>query len=342
MSTVSTESQIGRKLEAVSGWKRTLGRPVLFLRLLILVPILLPILAAGCGGPMPPQDPFHLAESKSALGRGNHWFQRGCPAEADRYFELGLEQARLADDVSLIVKALNARGAVLMSQNQLNDAALVLQQALELSLAQASSPEIDSVLGNLGLLALKANRREDAKDLWNSAISEAKKKGLSPILYHCNLARLALAAGDQAEFTKEADLALSETEIQGAPESGLADAYNLAALKALSESEDQKAEAYLDLALNLDRKNENQIGLAQDLETLAGLQSKTDRPLLAAASLDRAFYLFTALNDRPAQARVLKALETLSKTTGHPKTVQPYKDIQKKPALFDPINRLCP
>ena len=72
------------------------------------------------------------------------------------------------------------------------------------------------------------------------------------------------------------------------------------------------------------------------------MQAGSDRPLLAAASLDRAFYLWAALNDKPAQARVLAALESLSKSTGHPKTVQPYRYVQKKPSLFDPINRLCP
>ncbi|MDR2368546.1 MAG: hypothetical protein LBF58_10665 [Deltaproteobacteria bacterium] len=316
--------------------------PLKPLSLALLAAALLAMALAGCGGPIPPDDPFHLGEAKDALGRGNHWFQRGCPAEATRYFDLGLEQARLADDVPLIIKALNARGATLMAQNQLNPAALSLQQALELSLAQDRNPELDSVLGNLGLLALKANRRDDAKDLWDRAVAEAKGKSRSPILYHCNLARLALAANDQAAFAREVGLALAETENPAAPESAVADALNLAALKALSDGDDPLAESYLDRALALDRKNENQIGIAQDLETLAGLQSKTDRPLLAAASLDRAFYLWTALNDKQAQRRVLAALEALSKATGHPKTVQPYRDVQKKPSLFDPINRLCP
>ncbi|MDR2386437.1 MAG: hypothetical protein LBE80_02490 [Deltaproteobacteria bacterium] len=299
-------------------------------------------LAPGCGGPMPPEDPFHLGQAKDALGRGNHWFQRGCPAEATRYFELGLEQARLADDVPLIIKSLNAKGASQISQNQLNQAALSLQQALELSMAQDQNPEIDSVLGNLGLLALKANRPQDAIELWNRAIEEAQKKSLNPLLYHCNLARLAMTSGDQAQFEAQTELALAETQNPNASESALADAFNLAALKVLAEGNEVQAEVYLAQALALDRKNENQIGMAQDLETLAGIQIKTDRPLLAAASLDRAFYLWTALNDKKAQARVLTALESLSKSTGHPKTVQAYRDLRNKPSLFDPINRLCP
>ncbi|MDR0620403.1 MAG: hypothetical protein LBJ61_00765 [Deltaproteobacteria bacterium] len=307
-----------------------------------LLAVLWALVAAACGGPIPPDDPFHLGEAKDALGRGNHWFQRGCAAEANRFFELGLEQARLADDVPLIIKALNAKGATLMSQNKLNEAAIALQQALDLSLAQEQNPELDSVLGNLGLLALKAKRPADAKDLWERAVTEALSKSRSPILYYCNLARLALAGGDQAEVAKYTAQALAEAELPNAPESAVADAYNLAALKALADGNDQQAETYLDQALALDRKNENQVGIAQDLETLAGIQSKTDRPLLAAASLDRAFYLWTALNDKPAQTRVLAALQALSKATGHPKTVQPYRDVQRKPSLFDPINRLCP
>jgi tetratricopeptide (TPR) repeat protein len=290
---------------------------------------------------MPPQDPFHLAQAKDALGRGNHWFQRGCPAEADRYFELGLEQARLADDVPLIVKSLNARGAALMSQDDLDGAALVLERALELSVSLDARPELDSVLGNLGLLALRAGRADDAREMWGQAAQEATAKGLGPILYHCNLARLEMAAGNAA-WKEYAAQALAEAAEPGAPESAVADAYNLAAISALEDGDEGQAERFLDLALELDRKNENQRGLAQDLETLAGIQAKTGRPLLAAASLDRAFYLWAALRDRQAQARVLSSLESLSGSSGHPKSTQGYREVLRKPGLFNPIDRLCP
>jgi tetratricopeptide (TPR) repeat protein len=343
---------LGRK-EKTRKTRRTRGTekaPPLFprpvsppVRLVLPLLLVLPMLLAACGGPMPPVDPFHLGEAKDALGRGNHWFQRGCFAEADRYFELGLEQARLADDVPLIVKALNARGAALLAGGRLNPAALSLEQALELSDADPARPELDSVLGNLGLLALKAGRPDDAKELWGQAARAAAASGLNPVLYHCNLARLARSSGDDRAFREQTALAVAGLASEPAPaESSAADAYSLAALVALADGDDLGAETYLDLALGLDRKNENQKGLAQDLDALAGLQAKSGRPAEAAASLDRAFYLWAALGERANLAATLARLEALSKETGRPKSVAEYQKIYRSPSSFDPINRQCP
>jgi hypothetical protein len=96
------------------------------------------------------------------------------------------------------------------------------------------------------------------------------------------------------------------------------------------------------MALEIDRRNENQAGLAQDLETLGGLQARTGRPSEAAASLDRAFYLWAALGDGAARARTLAALEALNKETGHPRSVDVYRRINRNPSSFDPINKQCP
>jgi tetratricopeptide (TPR) repeat protein len=264
-------------------------------------------------------------------------------SEADRYFELGLEQARMADDVSLIVKGLNARGAVLIGKGDLNQAALILEQALEISMGQLERPELDSVLGNLGMLALKAKRPDDARDFWLKAIDEANGRSLNPILYHCNLARLERGLGNVTAFQEQAQTALALTESElGATEAARADAFSLAALTSLEAQDETMAETYLTQALELDRKNENQSGLAQDLETLAGLQAKSDRPEQAAASLDRAFYLWVALGDRPAQERTLASLENLHQSSNHPKSIDVYRRVYRNPSSFDPINRLCP
>lgn len=313
-------------------------RSQLFLTITVLM--LTAVLFSACGGPAPPEDPFHLAQAKDTLGRGNHWYRRGCPAEAIRYFQVGLEQARMADRVDLIVKALNALGAAHMADGNLNAAATVLEQALELSITDPAKPDLESVWGNLGLLAYKANRLEDAKEIWQGAINEALAKGLSPTVFHCNLARLAREAGRQEEFLTQAALAL-ETSVNS-KEEARADALNLSALAFIDQGNLQIADTYLKEALELDRLNENQTGLAQDLEILGELAIRSGRWQEAASNLDRAFYLFAALGDRQAQRRVLAALVKLSKETGFPKSIEPYQRVMKDPKLFDPINELCP
>jgi tetratricopeptide (TPR) repeat protein len=298
------------------------------------------VLTGGCGGPLPPEDPFHLAQAKDSLGRGNYWYRRGCPAEAISYFQDGLEEARLSDRVDLIVKGLNALGAAHMASGDLNSAALALEQALELSVSDPSKPELESVWGNLGLVAFKAGRLDDAEAIWQTAVKEAAAKGVSPAVFHCNLARLARQKGLGDDFKAQVALALAAAPAGSG--AARADALNLAALAAIDDGLLEAAEGYLQEALELDRHEENQSGLAQDLETLAGLYVRSSRAKQAASSFDRAFYLWAALGDRQAQARVLAELEKLSSETGFPKTAVQYRKVFNNPELFDPIKRVCP
>ncbi|MDR1545232.1 MAG: hypothetical protein LBU12_00645 [Deltaproteobacteria bacterium] len=307
----------------------------------VLAAVLATVLLAACG-PMPPQDPFHLAEAKDALGRGAHWYQRGCHAEAVRFFQNGLEEARLADDVPLIVKSLNALGAARLGQGALSQAASALEQACALSAAEPGRPELDSVLGNLGLLALLAGRAQDAEDFWRQAQAEAQAQGRDQTVYLCNLARLELSAGREAAFRAQAELALAAAQTPGVPAAVRADALNLAAQAALKQGRLDQAETLAQAALALDRESENQTGLAQDLETLADIQGQTGRVAEAALSLDRAFYLRAALGDRAALERTLKRLTQSSRSAGLPKSLAPYLAVWRDPELFDPIRRGCP
>jgi tetratricopeptide (TPR) repeat protein len=117
---------------------------------------------------------------------------------------------------------------------------------------------------------------------------------------------------------------------------------NLSAQAALEDGDPATAERLLLAALELDRASESQVGLAQDLEALAGLQAAAGRPEEAAGGLDRAFYLWAALGDRPGQERILGLLASLREASGLPKTLKPYQDVLKSPELFNPIERLCP
>ncbi|MDR3204671.1 MAG: hypothetical protein LBV23_07995 [Deltaproteobacteria bacterium] len=309
------------------------------LRVLIFI---YPLIFISCAGPLLPEDPFYLKESKDALGRANYWYLRGCYQEAERYYALALEQARLADNVSIIVMALNGRGTVLLAKGSLSEAAVLLERAIELSQSQADRPGLDGVWGNLGLLAFKAGRVDDARDFWQKAAEEARLGQRSNLIYLCNLARLEMKSGDEAKWKQLTAQAMEEASKEGAIERDKADAYNLNALLALKEGRRDEAESWLKMALELDRKNENQFGLANDLEALGSLEKQNEQNERAAASFDRAFYLFAALGDREAQKRILKELEALNSQSGFPKSLTTYRQVMAKPNLFDPINRQCP
>lgn len=301
---------------------------------------------AGCGGPLPPQDPYNLAEAKDNLSKGNYWYERGCYLEAERHYTGGLESARLSDDVLLIIRAQNSLGTAALAQGELGAAGAYLEQALNVSTGHPDQPELDKVLGNLGALAFKMGKSKDAESFWKEAAETAEKRGISGATYYCDLARLYLTGGRQAEFADMAGraLAAAETAAAGKPEGHeavLADALNLVGQKVQAEGDLAGAEDFFQRALEMDRKVENTLGLAQDTESLGMLMVKLEKYAEASGYLDRAFFLWLALSrDREAD-RVLSELGRLSKAHKTPQTLSPYQAARRNPAAHR-LTTQCP
>jgi tetratricopeptide (TPR) repeat protein len=296
---------------------------------------------AACG-PVPPRDPFYLAEAKDSLERGYHWFQVGCHKEAVRFFDESLVSARLSDNVPYIVMSLNAKGASHLARGDMAKAAPVLNEALELTLAEPGQPELPALLGNLGTLSYQAGRFDDAKGFWEKAAEEALPRGASPAPYLANLARLELAKGTKESFSEALDLAMASAGNPNTPESAKSDILNMAAVRAMGRGDLSAASTYLESATAIDRKLENQSGLAQDLETRHELQSLQGDHPAAMQSLARAFYLRASLQDLPALKKDLALLREGNKAYGHPADLTPFEAIAKKPELFDPLKEYCP
>ncbi|MDR0550203.1 MAG: tetratricopeptide repeat protein [Deltaproteobacteria bacterium] len=291
-------------------------------------------------GPLPPQDPFHLAEAKDSLNNGYYWYGRGCYKEAGRFFGEGLEFARLADSTPLIVMAQNTLGAAFLAQNRLTEAAEKLAEALELSLTLPEKPELDSVLGNLGTLAFQAKRPADALDFWTKATEAAPEPRKA--IYLANLARLYQAENNAPLFATTVTLALAASQNSQTPIGARADALALGAALALDQGQTEVALNYVNQALDLDRKAENMAGLAQNLEILGRAQKNLDQIPLAAQSLDRSFYLYVALKDKTGANRLYETLKSTHQEKGYPKDLKPYQTVLKNPKAFDPLDKLCP
>jgi tetratricopeptide (TPR) repeat protein len=290
-------------------------------------------------GPVPPQDPFNLAQAKDNLNKGHHWYLRGCHREASRFFGEGLAYARLADSVPLIVMSHNSMGAAFLAQGRLNEAAVKLSEALELSLSVPEHPELDSIYGNLGSLAFEAGRPKDAEEFWQEALNSAPPHRQT--VYLANLARLYKSQSREAEYLVRADQCLTASQTKGTAAAARADALALGAQVALDRGDSQLAETYLNEALNLDRETENPVGLAQDLELQAELQLAHGQIREGAQSLDRAFYLWAAVGHREAVTRVFALLEKTSRQ-GFPKELAHYLEVIKNPEAFDPLGQACP
>ncbi|MDR2142608.1 MAG: tetratricopeptide repeat protein [Deltaproteobacteria bacterium] len=290
-------------------------------------------------GPMPPIDPFNLAEAKDNLNKGHLWYLRGCHREAARFFEEGLTFARLADNVPLMVMGQNSLGTALLAQGQLKEAAQRLAAALELSLATPDNPELDSVLGNLGTLAYKTGRNRDAEDFWREALDRAPEPRKAT--YLANLARLYLTEKKPDAFAAHTEMALAAAKNPLTPPAARADALALGATLAQSRGETEPAWIYLNEALDLDRQLENPVGLAQDLELAAKMELAAGQTRQAAQSLDRAFYLWAALGNREGMSRTYAGLGQTHQN-GHPQDLASYQKILAHPASFDPLGQGCP
>lgn len=299
-------------------------------------------LLCACGGPPRVEDPFFLASSKDSLARGNDWYQKGCYAQALSFFQESLIAARLSDNVPLIVLSYNAQGAALMSMGNLNAAADRLQAALELSLGTEGNPGLAEVLGNLGTVAYKINRPEEAKEYWSRASNFALNQGASPASYLASLARAYFLEGKKEEFTAALAEATGFLEHPDTLPLARSDILNLLASQALEERNFTAALDYLNQALEIDRANEYQEGLAQDLELMAQLHLLGGDAEAAAQNFSRAFYLRAALHDRARTRDIYNKLTELKKNHSISLDLSPLKLILDKPENFDPFPALCP
>ncbi|UQZ87994.1 hypothetical protein C4J81_01675 [Deltaproteobacteria bacterium Smac51] len=297
------------------------------------------LLTTACGGPLPPVDPPNLSGAKDALSRGNYWYERGCFLEAEKFFQEGLGAARLSDDVLLMVRAQNSMGTAALARGDLGLAAGLLEQALDMSTATSDEPELDKIMGNLGSLAFKAGQAADAEEFWLNAVQLAEGKGASPAIHLCNLARLYLNQG-RPEFPALSARALAAAQA-GADLTAKADAYNLAGHAALNAGDEAQADTYFQQALEMDRKTENTIGLAQDTESLGRLRQRQNQLQEAAGFLDRSFFLWAAAGDHVSRDRVYALLKELSRSAGFPKKMTPYDQARKHPSDFS-LSSQCP
>lgn len=295
---------------------------------------------AGCGGPLPPPDPHNLASAKDSLGRGNHWFSLGCYAEAENYFREGLNFARMSDEVNLIIRAQNSAGAAALARGDFDLAATQFQAALNSSQSQLGEPDLDKILANLGSLAFRLGRYDDATAFWQRALETARVRGLNPAFHLCDLARLKLAQGHESDFLALAAEALAASETNPDP-MVRADALNLAGKAAMAENRLEEAESFFLQALELDRKTENTTGLAQDTESLGLLMMRLKRHQEAAGFFDRSFFLWLAINDDQRAGQILAHLQNLSREKNIPKTTTIYQEALLNPAPYRLTNQ-CP
>lgn len=299
------------------------------------------MLALSACGPMPPEEPPYLAGSKDSLTRANYWYKRGCHEEAGHFYTEALNQARLSDRVTMIIKAQNGLGTNAMAMGKFNQAAAYLEKAWEISVAQPGQPELPQVLSNLGTLSYKIGRLKDAEDFWKKSQQAALDKQGDPSPALANLARLYQSQNQTAEFIKSAQDAFKHAQAHKNPDT-TADAHNLMGQIALADGRQAEAIAHFEAALAIDRQLENQLALAQDLNFMGQALMAVGRHQEAFSHFDRAFYLWASQGDQKQMKAILNNITSIQKITGTPQKLAPYEEAIKNPQKAALSSGVCP
>jgi tetratricopeptide (TPR) repeat protein len=290
------------------------------------VALLLPLMLSACGGAKAKPDPALIAEAKRLASQGSELYDRGCYAQAERFFFRSLETSRLMNDRPAIAKARNNLGAASLAQGNLEKAGAHLSKALDLN-ESLNNPALDSlILGNLAALAFKSGNREDAESLWRQALETAQtdEAQTGAALHQSNLGMLYRLMG---RFTEaETFLRQAQAAALAAGQTGiLAGVHSELGLLFQTLGDLDLAEQHFKTALDLDKETENPRGIAEDLENLGRLYQQGGKWGKAAIELDQAIYLRAAL----AQPEQVKALFNLLKTnkvnSGEPENLEPYR-----------------
>jgi len=289
---------------------------------------LLSLFSACGGGANKKPDPELIAEAKSLATQGSYWYNRGCYSRAERYFFQALETSRLLDDLPGMIRGKNNLGAAALALGRYDQAGEYLHQALELNQTLGSSSEQSMILGNLAGLAFKVGRLEDAERFWREAVHVAEKDesqtGLA--LHLGNLGMLMRTTNRLEEAAGLLERARSAA-LKAGPGGISAGIHLQLGLLAQVQGRLTEAEGYIKTALQMDKEAENALGVAQDLEKLGLLFHQREMWTEAAATLDRAFYLYAALGD---QAKVLMLYQWLQKNHaagGRPESLAPYAEM---------------
>ncbi len=289
------------------------------------------LVLTGCAAPSDRRDSPRLAEARRLAVQGSTWYRQGCVRRAEQYFYQALEASRLVDDVEGMVRAHNNLAVVAIAQGYYDEASGHLSRALELNKPAKVAEEGPLILGNLGSLAYKLGRLEEAERFWREALTASEEDARHPGLV-VSLNNLGMLLRQQGRM-QEAEVMLRRALSVGS-ENGRVSAANThfqLALLAQTRSDLVAAERHLSAALGLDKETEHAQGIAQDLEHLGILHQTQQAWDRAATELDRAIRLYAALGNSKKVEEVFKLLETNREASGIRESVEVYRRLLLPP-----------
>ena len=288
------------------------------------------LLAVSCSSAPKKAETVTEARNRAAEATdvGNAYYRQGRYDLALRFFSQALDDNTSVDNVEGIIQSSNSIGKVYMAIGSLDAAEEIFSSALTRS--AGGSVELFFVSSNnLGELYLQ--KGEPAKALAtfeqvlspasgapSGASSGARAGGLSDlqraVLYH-NLGAAHKNLGDFAKAREDLEKSLAINIAHKLAEETAADYYMLASVDS-KQGNLESAMKNAELALAIDKKIENSVGIAMDLSALGIISLKRKDMAAAYDYFQRSYLVSTTLSMRSDMRKALIELIAVADALG--------------------------
>ena len=246
------------------------------------------------------------------LNRGTQFYNKGCFTKAARHFQEAHERFAAADNLAGTADSLNSLANAYYRLNDMESAALVYDEALELYNLLDNSESRVRVLTNKSAALASAGRLSEAENTLNEADKLAASEDLLLSLRLKARAILRLKS-DDVKGSKQ----LLSKAIQVIPYSDAqqyASAHYTMGYLLLTEQQPGKAIKFLNKALESDRRAGNYFGIGQDIEALGDCHMLMDQHTRATTEFKRSIKIYALLNNNEKVQQVSsKLIESASR-----------------------------
>lgn len=288
------------------------------------------LLAAACS--TAPKKTEVVVETRNqaaeATQAGNSYYRQGRYDLALRFFTQALEYSTSVDNLEGVIQSSNSIGKVSMALGAFADAEKLFSRALaqagdRLDLAALSA-------SNLGELYMRTGDYQKALDVFDRLLAAESAKtgsGLTgaqrALLLH-NRGTAYKNLGELKKAREDLSSSLAMNLAAKLVEEAAADYYVLASLDA-KEGDLESAKKNAELALSLDKKVENSLGIAKDLYALGVISSRRGDTAAAYDYLRRSYLVSATLSMRADMRRALVELIAAAEALGRTEEAADYR-----------------
>ena len=269
-------------------------------------------------------------EAAGYLKLADEFTSKGQYASALQYYNQALETNLMVDNQEGAIKARSSLGRVYLLIQQYEEAYKELQHAYEDAKFYGDNDLIALCLSNLGEYYYTQNTMEQALLVLQEArglLSNNNNRLLAVILHNTAVVYVKQTRYEEAKILLETASAINFKEKKWSEYA--ANCYTLGII-ANKTGNNLLAEQWMQKALDGDKKAENSRGILLDLEALGKLAQKAGAYEKSFDYYRRAFYVALLLNDVGAAKRCVTELIQLSEKLGRADDVKRYKEMLSK------------